>query len=272
MVARRHAVLRLGSDGLVESLSRATRRPSNRSTRWTRSSDARSGSSACPRGRSPDASRIVVTLSATRTLAAGDSSTCPSGRVRSPSSRTWSPATAIAATRRTPCSSAGRGGQPDAVVRIDLATGVAETIRARPRLRSTRLSLGAEAIEFPTDDGLTAHAFLYAPRNPRFTGRRRAAAVDCHQPRRTDGIDERAPEPRGAVLDEPRLCGGGRELWRQLGLRARVSASGLTGSGASWTWPIVRTPRGSWRRRARPTATASSSAAAAPAATRRSRR
>ena len=65
---------------------------------------------------------------------------------------------------------AGFAGKPDAVVRVDLASGASETIR----VASTRpLEAGfvsvAEPIEFPTEDRRTAHAFYYPPRNKDFS-------------------------------------------------------------------------------------------------------
>ena len=59
--------------------------------------------------------------------------------------------------------------EPPAVVRFDLASRSFETVR-----RSTDLSFDAgdvsvaEAIEFPTENGVTAHAFLYRPTNRRY--------------------------------------------------------------------------------------------------------
>ena len=51
---------------------------------------------------------------------------------------------------------------PDAILRIDLATRTAETVRASSaRPDAATLSL-PQAIEFPTEGGLTAHAFFYS--------------------------------------------------------------------------------------------------------------
>ncbi len=60
--------------------------------------------------------------------------------------------------------------EPEAVVRIDLASGASETIRSaseRP-LDAGYLSV-PEHIEFPVGGGLKAHAFWYAPKNRDFT-------------------------------------------------------------------------------------------------------
>jgi dipeptidyl aminopeptidase/acylaminoacyl peptidase len=60
---------------------------------------------------------------------------------------------------------AGTSSSPDAVVRIGLASGSVETLR---RSSSHDVPPGSvsvpEPIEFPTGDGLTAHAFYYPPR------------------------------------------------------------------------------------------------------------
>lgn len=61
--------------------------------------------------------------------------------------------------------------EPSALVRLDLRTRRTEVIRA-----SRRLTVGPgylsvpEAIEFPTEGGLTAHAWFYSPRNPDVSG------------------------------------------------------------------------------------------------------
>ena len=59
--------------------------------------------------------------------------------------------------------------QPDAVVRLDLASGTVDTLRTAS---SVPLDAGdisvAEAVEFPTADGQTAHTFYYPPRNKDF--------------------------------------------------------------------------------------------------------
>jgi dipeptidyl aminopeptidase/acylaminoacyl peptidase len=58
----------------------------------------------------------------------------------------------------------------DAVVRVTLATGAVETIRvASPITFDPGYLSIPEPFEFPTEDGLTAHAFYYPPRNLDFT-------------------------------------------------------------------------------------------------------
>ena len=61
----------------------------------------------------------------------------------------------------------------DAVVRVTLATSQVETLRAASDLAPDRgyVSL-PEPVEFPTDGGRTAHAFLYPPRNRDFVAPR----------------------------------------------------------------------------------------------------
>jgi dipeptidyl aminopeptidase/acylaminoacyl peptidase len=62
---------------------------------------------------------------------------------------------------------------PDAVARIDLSTGEVETVRAAATTDiDTAFLSSSEAIEFPTNDGLTAHAFTYAPCSGAFTAPR----------------------------------------------------------------------------------------------------
>ncbi|MBW1743329.1 MAG: S9 family peptidase [Deltaproteobacteria bacterium] len=61
--------------------------------------------------------------------------------------------------------------EPTSVVQLDLATGDLEVLR-----RSSAMTIDAEylsealAIEFPTEHGMTAHAFFYAPKNRDFVG------------------------------------------------------------------------------------------------------
>ena len=66
---------------------------------------------------------------------------------------------------------AGSPTEPPSIVRLDSATHRIEVLR-----RSSNIQVDAEyisipkAIEFPTEKGLTAHAFFYAPRNRDYTG------------------------------------------------------------------------------------------------------
>ena len=56
-----------------------------------------------------------------------------------------------------------------AIVAINVDNGEIETLRASaaPEIDADYFS-GAEAIEYPTTDGTTSHAYYYAPRNPEF--------------------------------------------------------------------------------------------------------
>jgi dipeptidyl aminopeptidase/acylaminoacyl peptidase len=92
----------------------------------------------------------------------------PSGRLR-PLAADVEPADSLAATRTHVFLVGGSPRAPDAVLEIDLATGVTHAVRAASaaEIGEEDISL-AEAIEFETDGGLTAHAFYYPPRNPAF--------------------------------------------------------------------------------------------------------
>lgn len=58
---------------------------------------------------------------------------------------------------------------PESVVRMDLHTGECRVLRSSTTLAVDHENLSIpEAIEFPTEGGLTAHAFFYRPRNPAF--------------------------------------------------------------------------------------------------------
>jgi len=60
---------------------------------------------------------------------------------------------------------------PDAVIRLDLATGEHITLRSTTRSSVAAGDISrAEAIGFPTEGGLQAHAFYYAPANRGFQG------------------------------------------------------------------------------------------------------
>jgi dipeptidyl aminopeptidase/acylaminoacyl peptidase len=56
---------------------------------------------------------------------------------------------------------------PDAVVRVELATGLVETIQRSSSVDLPPALLSEpEPVEFPSSDGHTSHAFYYPPRNP----------------------------------------------------------------------------------------------------------
>lgn len=79
------------------------------------------------------------------------------------------PAEGLTATDTHAVIVGGAADVPDAVMRVDLTSGAVEMVReaSETTLNAAAISR-AEAIEFPTDDGLTAHAFFYTPRNPEF--------------------------------------------------------------------------------------------------------
>ncbi|MDT4896428.1 MAG: hypothetical protein QOH25_1505 [Acidobacteriota bacterium] len=79
------------------------------------------------------------------------------------------PYTDITSVRAAKGQSVFRGGSPTtpaSIVRLDLSTGQTETLR-----RSNELQIDPgyfsipQPVEFPTENGQTAHAFFYAPRN-----------------------------------------------------------------------------------------------------------
>ena len=123
-----------------------------------------------------DASRLVVTyqqLGRWR-LATIDVQT---GRF-TPVPTDLEPGENITATRSHAVFAGGTAAAPDALVRVDLDTGTAEIFRAASDAVIDSGYLSApEAIEFPTENELTAHAFYYAPRNRDFT-----APVDDRPP------------------------------------------------------------------------------------------
>jgi dipeptidyl aminopeptidase/acylaminoacyl peptidase len=65
---------------------------------------------------------------------------------------------------------AGAAGIPTRVARVDATTGATETLRASLESPVDGAYYSApRVIEFPTEGGLTAHAFFYPPTNPDFT-------------------------------------------------------------------------------------------------------
>ncbi|OLP15570.1 peptidase [Leptolyngbya sp. 'hensonii'] len=79
------------------------------------------------------------------------------------------PDTAIGGLQVTPTHAIFLGGSPtefSAIVRLDLATGQRELLRCSSDLVLDPAYLSVpQAIEFPTDNGLTAHGFYYPPQN-----------------------------------------------------------------------------------------------------------
>jgi dipeptidyl aminopeptidase/acylaminoacyl peptidase len=115
-----------------------------------------------------DAGRIVVTYvrRGRWTLATLDAATGTLTNVATD----LEPLEWLAATSTDAVTVAASPTSPAAVVRTNLSTGATTTLRS-----SSTLSLDPgyisipEAIEFPTEGGLTAHAFYYPPRNKDFT-------------------------------------------------------------------------------------------------------
>ena len=79
---------------------------------------------------------------------------------------------------------AGAATVPNSLVSVDVGTGEVEVLR-----RSSTVALDAggcavgRPIEFPTEGGLTAHALVYSPTNPRYQapeGERPPLIVKCH--------------------------------------------------------------------------------------------
>ncbi len=66
---------------------------------------------------------------------------------------------------------AGAPTEPVSVVRLDVRTRRTHTVHSSRTVSVDRSDLSVpEAIEFPTTDGLTAHAWFYPPRNKEFAG------------------------------------------------------------------------------------------------------
>ena len=115
-----------------------------------------------------DESRIVVAYAENGSwrLATIDLST----GVLAPVGTELEPGESVAATRTHAVFVGGSALTPDAVVRVDIVTGAVEPIRVASAANVAPEYLSVpHAIEFPTSDGLTAHAFYYAPRNRDFT-------------------------------------------------------------------------------------------------------
>ena len=162
-----------------------------------------------------------------------------------------------------------------AVVRLDLATGDAVTLRRASEIASRRRRrLGGRgdrvspaAAARARTRSTTRHA------TARSTGRRRAAAAARRQPRRPDRLRPTRRCAAGVpVLDQPRLCRRSTSTTAARPATAAPTASASTASGAIVDVDDVVAARAlpgrarRCRRRSR-----SRSAAAAPAATRRSR-
>ena len=115
---------------------------------------------------------------------------------------------------------------PPAIL-LSSETGVQEIRASGPAVLSAADISVAQAIEFPTADHQTGHAFWYPPANARFYGpSRRAAAVGRTDPWRPDQHGQRRVRSAHPMVDQPRLRRGGREL-----RRGRPGSAVPTGSG-----------------------------------------
>ena len=66
---------------------------------------------------------------------------------------------------------AGSSSTPDAVVRVDVATGVVETLKSSSAVSVPAAMLSVpESVEFPSSDGHDTHVFYYPPRNADYMG------------------------------------------------------------------------------------------------------
>ena len=66
---------------------------------------------------------------------------------------------------------AGSSTTADAVVRVDVATGVVETLKSSSSVSIPSALLSVpESVEFPSSDGHKTHAFYYPPQNADYTG------------------------------------------------------------------------------------------------------
>jgi len=141
----------------------------------------------------------------------------------------------VRATRGRAVFGAGSPDSFDAIVRLDLHTGGRDTLRsaAAAAVDPGYLSIPA-AIEFPTEGGLTAHAYFYAPRNRDFTapsGERPPLLVRSHG------------GPTGAT---PATLNLGIQYWTSRGFAVLdVNYGGSTGYGRRYRerlngqWGIV---------------------------------
>jgi dipeptidyl aminopeptidase/acylaminoacyl peptidase len=79
----------------------------------------------------------------------------------------WWSGPSLAAEGSTVVYVAGSSTIPNQVVRLELSTGESEVLRTSAQATVDSSSFSAPtAIEFPTERGLTAHAFVYPPTNP----------------------------------------------------------------------------------------------------------
>lgn len=94
------------------------------------------------------------------------------------------PADSFVATETHAIVLGGGSRRPDAIHRIDLATGTIDPLRLSCAVPAGQAWLSEpRAIEFPTEGGMSAHAFFYPPTNPDYRlpdGLRPPLVVCCH--------------------------------------------------------------------------------------------
>ena len=133
---------------------------------------------------------------------------------------------------------AGGPALPEQVVSLDFTSRAVDVLReSASTSRWTRRTVDPATARVP--DGRRPHRASPTSTRPRIPGSgrpRRAAAADRDQPRRSDvGVDAARSRPRDAVLDQPRVRGGRRELRGQHGVRPRVPAAAERHVGRAWT-------------------------------------
>ena len=140
----------------------------------------------------------------------------------------------LAATETHVVLVAGSSTTPDAVVRVDVATGVVETLKSSSAVSFPAALLSVpESVEFPSSDGHDdARVLLPAAQRRLHGARRRTTASHPDRPRRPHDGHERDARSQGAVLDQPWFRGGRRELWRQFRIRQKLSRAAQSDSGA----------------------------------------
>ena len=120
---------------------------------------------------------------------------------------------------------AGTATSPDAVVRIELSSGRVDTLQSSSTLALADDQISVpHAIEFPSGEGRTAHAFVYPPRNGsdhRASGERPPLIVIGHGGPTT--ATHTTLNPSVQVLDQSRVRRRRRQLRGQLGVWPRVS-------------------------------------------------
>jgi dipeptidyl aminopeptidase/acylaminoacyl peptidase len=90
--------------------------------------------------------------------------------ILTPSLAEIEPADSLVSTPTHAVMVGGSATSPEAIVRVALATGAVEHLRAAATTGVPGGFISApQPIEYPTGNGLTAHAFYYAPCNPQFT-------------------------------------------------------------------------------------------------------